>query len=105
MKLRGFVHKGLKKLYEEDITRAVPPKTVDKLSKMLAFLTEMDDADELYSLPSCKAHPLTGDPKGRWSLSVTGNLRLTFRIHHIEREILDVNLEDCQSPRRTPPCP
>ncbi len=94
MKLRTFVHKGLKKLYEEDITRGVPPETVDKLRKMLAFLTEIDDAEELYFLPSWKAHSLTGDRKGHWSLSVTGNRRLTFRIDPVEREILDVNLED-----------
>jgi proteic killer suppression protein len=37
---------------------------------------------------------LTGDRKGAWSLSVTGNLRLTFRIDTIEREIREVNLED-----------
>ena len=37
---------------------------------------------------------LTGDRKGTWSLSLTGNRRLTFRIDTAEREICDVNLED-----------
>jgi proteic killer suppression protein len=41
-----------------------------------------------------KAHTLTGDRKGTWSLSVTRNRRLTFRIDTAEREICDVNLED-----------
>jgi proteic killer suppression protein len=36
---------------------------------------------------------LLGDRKGTWSLSVTGNRRLTFRIDQ-ESEICDVNLED-----------
>jgi proteic killer suppression protein len=45
-------------------------------------------------LPSWKAHKLTGDHKGTWSLSVTGNLRLTFRIDLVEREIYVLNLED-----------
>jgi proteic killer suppression protein len=36
---------------------------------------------------------LTGDRRGVWSLSVTGNRRLTFRID-TEREIRDLNLED-----------
>jgi proteic killer suppression protein len=94
MKIREFVHKGLKKLYEEDSAKGVPANSADKLRKMLAFLDGMDDAEELRGLPSWKAHRLTGDRKGTWSLSVTGNLRLTFRIDAAEREIHAVNLED-----------
>jgi proteic killer suppression protein len=37
---------------------------------------------------------LTRDRKGTWSLSVTRNRRLTFRIDGIKRQIYDVNLED-----------
>jgi len=61
---------------------------------MLGFLDNMEDAEELRALPSWKAHILTGDRKGTWSLSVTGNWRLTLRIEKDEREIYDVNLED-----------
>ena len=94
MRIRNFSHKGLKKLYEDDSVKAVPPDTVDKLRKMLAFLDDMDDPDELHALPAWKAHTLTGDRKGTWSLSVTRNRRLTFRIDTAEHEICDVNLED-----------
>ena len=45
-------------------------------------------------LPAWKVHRLTGDRKGTWSLSVTRNRRLTFRIDIAEREIYDLNLED-----------
>jgi proteic killer suppression protein len=71
VKIRNFVHKGLKKLYEEDNAKGVPPDTVDKLRKMLAFLDDMQDPEELRSLPMWKAHVLTGDRKGTWGLSVT----------------------------------
>jgi proteic killer suppression protein len=94
VKIRNFVHKGLKKLYSDDATKGVPSDTVDKLRKMLAFLDDMEDSEELRMLPSWKAHTLTGDCKGTWSLSVTANRRLTFRIDAAEREIYDVNLED-----------
>jgi toxin HigB-1 len=87
-------HKGLKKLYEEDNGKALPPDSVDKLRKMLAFLDEMENAEELRSLPTWKVHPLTGDRKGTWSLSVTRNLRLTFRLEPVDQEICDLNLED-----------
>jgi toxin HigB-1 len=94
MKIRNFVHKGLKRLYTDDNPKGVPSDTVDKIRKMFAFLDDMEDAEELRALPSWKVHTLTGDRKGTWSLSVTANRRLTFRIDTAEREIYDINLED-----------
>ena len=94
MKIRSIVHKGLKRFYSEDSTKGVPPDTVDKLRKMLAFLDDMQEPEELRALPSWKVHTLTGDRKGTWSLSVTRNRRLTFRVDTAEREICDLNLED-----------
>jgi proteic killer suppression protein len=94
VKIRNIVHKGLKRLYAEDSAKGVPPDTVDKLRKMLAFLDDMEAPEELRVLPSWKAHTLTGDRKGTWSLSVTGNRRLTFRTDTTEQEIYDLNLED-----------
>ena len=94
MRIRSFSHKGLKRLYAEDSARGVPPDAADKLRKMLAFLDSMQDPEELHSLPAWKAHILTGDRKGTWSLSVTRNRRLTFLIDKAEREICDINLED-----------
>ncbi len=94
MRIRNFVHKGLKRLYEDDVAKGVPPDTADKLRKVLAFLDDMEDPEELRALPSWKVHTLTGDRKSTWSLSVTANRRLTFRIDTAEREIYDVSLED-----------
>ena len=72
----------------------VSPDMADKLRKMLAFLDDMQDPEELRALPAWKVHTLTGDRKGTWSLSVTRIRRLTFRIDTAEREIVDLNLED-----------
>lgn len=94
MKIRNFVHRSLKRFYLEDRTKALPPDTLDKLRKMLAYLDDMEDAEELRSLPTWKAHTLTGARKGIWSLHVTRNRRLTFRIDTAEGEICDVNFED-----------
>ncbi len=94
MKIRNFVHKGLRRLYLEDDARGVPADSVDKLRKMLAYLDAIEDPEELQVLASWKAHTLTGDRKGTWSLVVTRNRRLTFRIDPAELEVCDVNLED-----------
>jgi proteic killer suppression protein len=94
VKIRNFAHKGLKRLYAEDSAKGVPPDTVGKLRNMLAFLDDMQDPEELRALTAWKVHTLSGDRKGTWSLSVTRNRRLTFRIDAAEREICDVNFED-----------
>jgi toxin HigB-1 len=93
MKIRSFAHKGLKRLYEEDNAKGVPPDTIDKLRKMFAFIDAMQDYDELRALAAWRPHTLTGDRKGTWSLTVTRNRRLTFSIDD-ERQICDLNLED-----------
>lgn len=94
MRIRNFAHKGLQRLYTDDSIRGIPPDTADKVRKMLAYLDNMEDAEELRALTAWKVHALTGDRRGTWSLSVTRNRRLTFRIDTAEREICDVNLED-----------
>ena len=94
MKIRSFAHKGLKRLYAGDNVRGIPPDAAGKLRKMLAFLDNMHGPEELHSLPAWKAHTLTGDRKGVWSLTVTRNQRLTFRIDDAEHEICELNLED-----------
>jgi len=92
MKVRSIAHKGLRRLYEDDSSKGLGADTLDKLRKMLTFLDAMQDAEELRALPMWKAHILTGDRKGIWSLHVTRNWRMTFGIE--DGEIVDMNLED-----------
>jgi proteic killer suppression protein len=94
VKIRSFAHKGLKRLYLDNSVKGVPPDTVDKLRKMLAYLDGMEDPEELRALAIWKAHILTGDRKGTWSLSVTRNRRLKFLIDSADSEIYDLSLED-----------
>ena len=92
MEIKSFVHKGLKKLYLEDSAKGLPSDAVAKLRAMLTFLQDMQGTETLRAFPLWKAHQLTGDRKGVWSLNVTRNWRLTFRIE--DGEILDVDYED-----------
>ena len=94
MRIRNISHKALRRLSLEDNPKGLPSAAVDKLRKMLAFLQDMGDVAELKAISVWKAHPLTGDRKGTWSLHVTKNWRLTFRIDEKEDEICDVNFED-----------
>ena len=64
----------------KDDPKGLPVESVDKLRKMLAFLQAVASPEEVRDVPVWKAHRLSGDRKGAWSLHVTRNWRLTFRI-------------------------
>ncbi len=95
MKTRNVIHKGLRHLIEEDDASGLQAAVVPKLRKIVSFLQDMERESELRSVPSWKPHQMTGDRKGAWSLFVTKNWRLTFRIDEDEIEIIDLNYEDC----------
>ncbi|MSQ99721.1 MAG: killer protein [Xanthomonadales bacterium] len=44
------------------------------------------------NIPGYKFHPLTGDRKGTYAVTVTGNWRITFRFGG--EDAIDVDLED-----------
>jgi proteic killer suppression protein len=94
MRIRNVKHRGLRPLIEDDDSSGLQPQAVDKLRKMVSFLQDMNHEDELRSVPTWKAHLLSGDRKGVWSLFVTKNWRLTFRVAQAEIEIIDLDYED-----------
>ena len=61
---------------------------------MVSFLQDMASENDMRSVPGWKAHLLTGGRKGTWSLFVTKNWRMTFRIDSDEIEIIDLDYED-----------
>jgi proteic killer suppression protein len=94
MKIRSVLHKGLRRLIESDDESGLQPVVVPKLRRMISFLQDMQSEEELHTIPSWKAHRLTGDRKGTWSLFVTKNWRLTFRVDRESIEIIDLDYED-----------
>ncbi len=94
MKIRNIVHKGLRRLHSDDSARGLPAVCVPKLRNMLAFLQDMNDPEELVSLPTWKAHRLSGSRAGTWSLHVTRNWRLTFWINGDDATVCDIDFED-----------
>ncbi len=94
MKIRKVRHKGLRRLIEADDTSGIQTPFVEKIRRILSFLQDMERESELHNVPGWKAHQLTGDRKGVWSLFVSKNWRLTFRIDQVEIEIIDLDYED-----------
>ncbi len=94
MRIRNILHKGLRRFVEEDDASGLQPAVVEKVRRMVSFLQDMEREEELRTVPSWKAHILTGDRKRTWSLSVTRNWRMTFRVDAEEIEIVDLDYED-----------
>jgi plasmid maintenance system killer protein len=94
MRIRNVIHKGLRRFILDDDSAALPPAVVPKVTKIVSFLQDMEQENELRTVPSWKAHQMTGDRKGTWSLFVTRNWRITFRIDNGEIEIIDLDYED-----------
>jgi toxin HigB-1 len=70
----------LRRFIENDDASGLPADFVEKIRNIISFLQEMESSDELKSIATWRAHQLTGDRKGTWSLIVTRNWRITFRI-------------------------
>jgi len=74
---RQIKHRGLRLLYEDDDKSGVSANCVDKLKRILAALNVITSPSEM-DLPGYGFHPLKGDRKGTYSLTVTRNYRVTF---------------------------
>jgi len=94
MQIRNVVHRGLRRFVQLNDSSGLAPSVVEKVRNVLTFLQEMENAQELRDVVSWKAHLLTGDRRGTWSLTVTRNWRITFRIDSIEKQIVDLDYED-----------
>ncbi len=75
--IKDFRHKGLRLFFESGDVRGVQAKHINRLRMQLSALdtaTEISDMD----IPGYRLHPLKGKRKGIWTISVSGNWRLTF---------------------------
>jgi proteic killer suppression protein len=89
--IRSFRHKGLKRLYEEDDGRGVLSEHVAKLRDILARLDAADSSADM-DLPGFRLHPLKGQLKGHWAVTVRANWRVIFRFQ--VPDALDVDYVD-----------
>lgn len=89
--VRSIRHKGLKRLYEEDDPRGVVAEHATKLRDILARLDAASTVADM-DLPGFRLHPLKGELKGFWAVTVRANWRVIFRL--AERNVLDVDYVD-----------
>lgn len=89
--IEGFRHKGLRQLYENDNRRLIAADMVERIRTILAALDSAEIVEDL-NRPSFRLHPLKGDRKGQWSITVRANWRIVFRFENGSAR--DVDLVD-----------
>ncbi len=89
--IKTFRHKGLERFFDRSSKAGINPSHAKRLRVLLITLDAATVVDHL-ALPGAGLHPLTGELAGHWALSVSGNWRITFRMH--EGDAYDVDYLD-----------
>ena len=89
--IKSFRHKGLRRLFESGERAGVAPELATRLRRQLDVLNRAHRTADM-NLPGYRLHQLKGNRTGTWSVTVSGNWRVTFRFEG--EDAFDVDLED-----------
>jgi toxin HigB-1 len=92
MRIRSVRHRGLERFITADDARGIRHDLVNRVRNILAALIAASDMTGVEGPPGWRVHQLTGDRAGTWSISASGNWRITFVLE--QGEICDLDLED-----------
>lgn len=89
--IQSFRHRGLKAFYDGRTARRVASEHVQKLRDILAVLDRSRGPEDV-NLPGFRLHPLKGELKDHYAVTVSGNWRVTFRFedgHAVDVDYVD----------------
>ena len=89
--IRTFKHKGLAKFFKTGSTAGIQADHANRLRLILGRLHAATAAKDM-DLPGLRLHELVGNRAGTWSVTVSGNWRVTFIFVGEDAEA--VNYED-----------
>jgi proteic killer suppression protein len=89
--IQSIRHKGLRGVYEDDDPRGVNAEHVVKLRDILVRLDAAGGVADM-DVAGFKLHPLKGDRRGFWAITVRANWRVIFRFEN--GDALDVDYVD-----------
>ena len=89
--IRGFRHRGLRRLFEQEESKGIRPDQREKVENILAVLNRARRPEDM-NLPGFRLHRLKGDLKDFWSVTVRANWRVIFRFE--QGDAYDVDLID-----------
>ena len=86
--IRSFRHKGLQKFFETGSRAGIQPRHSKRLRMQLVALDTAQSVEDM-DIPGFRLHCLKGTDKGRWSIWVNGNWRITFEFTDGHAYVLD----------------
>ena len=92
MRIAGFRHKALERFWRDADTRGLPSRHIEKIRAMLSAIGTAGNLAEIERYSGWRLHQLKGDRHGTWSMTVTRNYRLTFKL--LGSTVVKVGLED-----------
>ena len=78
----------MEKFFQTGSKAGIQPQHASKLRLQLFVLDNARPADDM-NAPGWKLHPLAGELKGHWAISVSGNWRLTFMFEGEDAVLVD----------------
>ena len=94
MIVRSIRHRGLRQLFENNSSRLLKQDLVERVRGIMTALAMAENMEGFVreAAPGWRVHRLSGTRRNEWSVSVSGNWRITFE----ERDggLDRVNLED-----------
>ena len=89
--IKHFQHKGLERFFHRGETKGIKAQHQQRIQRILDLLDDASEPQEL-AIHGMFLHPLKGDRKGQWAMTVSGNWRITFAFDG--EDVIVVNLED-----------
>lgn len=86
--IKSFRHKGLKKFFDTGSVAGIQPHHSKRLRMLLAALDTASGIEDM-DVPGFRLHLLKGKDRGRWSIWVNGNWRVTFEFIDGDAHVLD----------------
>ncbi len=86
--IKNFKHKGLKRFFENNDLSGIQARHADKLSDILDLLDAAECAADM-NVPGYMLHLLEPKRNMIYSVRVSGNWRVTFRMNGRDAEIVD----------------
>ena len=89
--ITSFRHRGLERFFLSGSKAGVRPEHAERLRLVLGRLAAAVTTQDM-NLPGLRLHLLKGRLKGRWSVTISGNWRVTFAFSG--KDAVQVDYED-----------
>ena len=86
--IRSFRHSGLESFFRTGSKAGIQPKHARRLEEQLSVLNVAKRPEQM-NVPGWRLHPLKGNLRGQWAVSVSGNWRVTFSFEGEDAVLVD----------------